>query len=332
MKVFIDTNILLEMYHLSGPDLEELRKLVKLVETGKVELLLPQQVVDEFWRNRESVIADALKRFRESKAQATIPNVIRSYPESAKLRSAVDGANAIVKDLETKVRLDIDNKSLKADEIILELFAAVPAVPISRDVIAAAQLRTEIGNPPGKKGSLGDAINWEWLLQCDVDPATAEIVILSADGDFESELIRGKPKEFLYREWSTTHPHCALRLEKSLAEFLHLEFADIKLADEVVKVVAIEQLEEAGSFTSTHMAVHRLSKFEDFTDSELERLLHAYLENDQVYWILGDGDVRRFGSKIMELANSEDTVALADRLRKLLAETETDDDDGEPVF
>src|SRR5882757_3295608 len=97
MKVFIDTNILLDIYHLSGPDLEELRKLTKMVEKGKVELLVSQQVVDEFWRNRERVIADALKRFRESKATAQIPNIIRTYPESKDLREAVDKVNNIVR-------------------------------------------------------------------------------------------------------------------------------------------------------------------------------------------------------------------------------------------
>jgi predicted nucleic acid-binding protein len=48
MKVFIDTNILLDLYHMSGPDLEELGKLKKVLEKGKVELLLSNQVEDEF--------------------------------------------------------------------------------------------------------------------------------------------------------------------------------------------------------------------------------------------------------------------------------------------
>lgn len=47
MRVFIDTNILLDFYGLSGADLEELKKVVQLVEDGKMQLLLPQQVIDE---------------------------------------------------------------------------------------------------------------------------------------------------------------------------------------------------------------------------------------------------------------------------------------------
>lgn len=331
MKVFIDTNILLEMYHLSGPDLEELRKVVKLVETGKIELLLPQQVVDEFWRNREGVIADALKRFRESKAHATMPNVIRDYPEARELRAAVEAVNALVRVIETKVKQDIEVNAFKADEIIQDLFASAFIQPVSTDVIDRARLRAEVGNPPGKKGSLGDAINWEWLLQYDVVSA-AEIFLISGDGDFESELVRGTLKQFLQREWTDQNPGYELRLERSLVDFLYREFPEIELAGEVEKVVAIEGLEEAGGFSSTHVALRRLSTFDDFTDAELQRLLSAYLENNQVYWILGDEDVRQFAFKLVGLASGTEAVSLAGRLKDLLAETEVEEDFGEPPF
>jgi hypothetical protein len=61
MNLFIDTNIFLSFYHLSSDDLEELRKLGVLLDKKKVTLLLPKQVIDEYRRNREVKIADALK-------------------------------------------------------------------------------------------------------------------------------------------------------------------------------------------------------------------------------------------------------------------------------
>ena len=48
------------IYHFSNDDLEELRKLRVLLEREEVILYLPQQVVEEFWRNREGKIFDAL--------------------------------------------------------------------------------------------------------------------------------------------------------------------------------------------------------------------------------------------------------------------------------
>src|SRR6476661_6231587 len=117
MKVFIDTNILLDIYQLSGSDLKELRKLKRLVEKEKIELLVSTQVVDEFWRNRERVVADALKTFRESKATAKIPNIIWTYPEAKDLKANVDKANEIVKTLLKRATEDIEKDALKADEV-----------------------------------------------------------------------------------------------------------------------------------------------------------------------------------------------------------------------
>jgi predicted nucleic acid-binding protein len=173
VRVLIDTNILLSFYDLSSADLDQLRKLVDLVKAGKIELLLPQQVVDEYWRNREGVIADAIKRFQQTKAQSTVPNVIRAYPDAVKLKQAVNAVNQLVKDLTAQVREDIDASSLRADTLVEELFASAQVAPISDEIIERAEKRCLVGNPPGKKGSFGDAINWEWLL-AQVAAATGE--------------------------------------------------------------------------------------------------------------------------------------------------------------
>jgi predicted nucleic acid-binding protein len=320
MRVFIDTNILLDIYHLSGADLDELAKLVDLVKSGKVTLLVPQQVMDEFWRNREGVIADALKRFRESKAQATIPNVLRSYPSALKLRQAVDAVNEMVRDLTLQVTADIHSNALKADQIISELFSSSEVHTVPEPVVSRARLRVDLGNPPGKKGSMGDAINWEWLIQSQVPDGVREIVIVSGDGDFESELSKGELREFLLREWNERHPSCLLSLDKSLTDFLKREFPAIQLADETEKLAAIERLEKAWSFTATHRAIEQLSIYDDFKDQEVERILRAYVENRQVYWILGDEDVHSFALKIKSLAKTDATRDLAKKLDELVAQ------------
>ena len=65
MNIFIDTNIFLSFVdHLSNDDLEELNKLSLLLQQGKTKLYLPEQVVQEFRRNRDNKIADALKQLR----------------------------------------------------------------------------------------------------------------------------------------------------------------------------------------------------------------------------------------------------------------------------
>lgn len=327
MKVFIDTNILLDIYHLSGPDLEELRKLKKMVENGKVELLVSSQVVDEFWRNRERVIADALKAFRESKAAAKIPNIIRIYPEAKELKATVDKANEMVKALALKAASDIENDTLKADKVIRELFSAITVGEITDDVYARASRRSSVGNPPGKKDSIGDAINWEWLLEQEIEFWDDELIIISADGDYESELTRGNPREYLLREWRDKNPGCNLKLERSLTDFLLQRFPDIQLAEEVDKITEIERLEQSSTFARTHSVVAALNKYDDFKDAEIQRMVKAYLENSQILWILGDEDVKEFAKKIVALANSPVAKEAAEPLKKMIEDLDAQDDE-----
>lgn len=325
MKVFIDTNILLDIFQLSGPDLEELRKLVKLVEKKKVELLVSQQVIDEFWRNREGVIAAALKTFRETKAIAKVPNIIRSYSESHQLKETVDNVNELVKTLIQQVTQDIQNNTLKADDVLKELFATIKFREITTKIIDRAKLRTDIGNPPGKKGSIGDAINWEWLLDQETEFWDDELILISADGDFESELTNGKPKEFLLREWEKKNPECHLLLEKSLTDFLKHKFPDIELAEEVEKIEAIERLENSSNFKAAHKAIALLSGYDDFKDAEAKRIINAYLENNQISWILEDDDIKEFARKIISMPKKPETKELASSLKEMLDQLDGED-------
>ncbi|WP_108397815.1 PIN domain-containing protein [Devosia submarina] len=60
LNLFIDTNVFLNFFHFSGEDLEELKKLTVLIDEGEIALWLPKQVCDEFHRNRDGKIKDAM--------------------------------------------------------------------------------------------------------------------------------------------------------------------------------------------------------------------------------------------------------------------------------
>lgn len=318
MKVFIDTNILLDLYQLSGPDLEELRKLTKMVEKEKIELLVSSQIVDEFWRNRERVIADALKQFRESKPAAKIPNIIRTYTEAQELKDAVNKANELIKALTAKVTRDIEAGTIKADDVIRELLSAITVGEITDTIFERAKRRSDLGNPPGKRDSLGDSANWEWLLEQEIEFWDDELVIISADGDYESELTKGGPREYLLREWKTKNQNCKLILEKSLTGFLSKYFPGIQLAEEIDKLEEVKRLEQSDTFASTHSAITALNKYDDFKDAEAKRLVEAYLGNDQIRRILGDSDVKAFAKKVLTFSRSEETKNLAKSLQELV--------------
>lgn len=324
MNVFIDTNILLDLYHMSGADLDELRKVIKLAEIKKLNVFLPSQVEDEFWRNRERVISEALDLFSKSKASTTLPNLIRANPKSSELRKAVERVNELVKELRQVADNEIADHKLKADDVIDYLFSKCPPQPIDALVIVNAKARKELGNPPGKPNSLGDAINWEWLLK--EVPNGENLVIISSDGDFESELLKGRPKEFLLREWM--HAKVSkLELYKGLPEFLKKYFPEIKLSDEIDKTVAIEGLENSFSFAATHNAISSLQKFDDFTEAELLRIIAAYSSNTQIHWILGDEDVLVFAQKVVGLLKTEKLLEAAKPFLTMLQQLEVSHDE-----
>ena len=75
MFVFIDTNVLLSFYRFTSDDLDELRKLTEAIKVGAITFALPEQVKQEFWRNRESKIAEALTRLREQKLNLQFPQI-----------------------------------------------------------------------------------------------------------------------------------------------------------------------------------------------------------------------------------------------------------------
>ena len=72
-------------------------------------------------------------------------------------------------------------------------------IPPSDEILEALGNRVQVGNPPGKAQSFGDAINWETLLRA--APDGEDLLLVSADGDYASALDRSSLDGFLRQEW-----------------------------------------------------------------------------------------------------------------------------------
>jgi predicted nucleic acid-binding protein len=118
MNVFIDTNVFLSFYHLTNDDLEELRKLKVLLEKGNIVLHLPGQTVDEYWRNRETKIAAALKSLKDQKLNLQFPALCKDYEEYGTLRQVQKDFENRHSSLIGQISDDIESNSLKADLVI----------------------------------------------------------------------------------------------------------------------------------------------------------------------------------------------------------------------
>jgi len=291
INIFIDTNIFLSFYHLSDDDLEEIRKLSVLLERDEVRLWLPQQVKDEFFRNRENKVQDAIKRLKDQNKKVSFPVFCKSYPEFEEIRELQNNFNKKMKDLVSSLESDIRERKLEADEVIGELFRNSKELPVSDDIVSKARFRVDVGNPPGKNGSLGDAINWEVLLS--QVPMGEDLYLIADDKDYYSVLDENSLKDFLIDEWSATNKS-DVNFYRRLSQFFKDHYPDIRMASELEKELDIKSLRESSNFAATHSAIARLSSYDEFSYSQVNELSRILDNNEQVNWIICDSDVFGF--------------------------------------
>jgi hypothetical protein len=271
---------------------------------------LPDQVAVEFHRNREAKLADSLKKLRDIRVAPQFPQICKDYPEYEELRDHQRAFEETHRRLVEKIIADIEKKSLKADALIKALFGAGQRLETS-SLVARARFRSDIGNPPGKKGSLGDAVNWEALLAG--TPEGQDLYFISSDGDYSSDLDDERFDPFLAEEWAATKKSRVIYFRR-MSLFFRAQFPEIMLAAEAEKDLAIRDLADSGSFTRTHGVIARLRQYADFTPSQLNEIVSAALANNQVHWILGDEDVHSFLSDV--IAGRDDHIEPA-KLREL---------------
>ena len=115
MKIFLDTNVYLSFYHYTSNDLDELNKLAVLIKADSCVLYTTTQLLDEFKRNREGKIFEALKNFKPPKLALEFPRFCQDYHEFAEMqglqKSFAKAHDAILKKIDTEVKAS----NLKAD-------------------------------------------------------------------------------------------------------------------------------------------------------------------------------------------------------------------------
>ena len=295
MNLFVDSNIYLNFYHFSNDDLEELKKLSELIQREEVTLYVTQQVIDEVNRNRDVKVADAYKKFKTSKLEFSLPQICKQYSEYRAIKKTLVELRKVKSELDEKLDSDISGKTLRADQVIKELFGLAKTID-SREFIDEARQRYHLGNPPGKNNSYGDAVNWESLLSRIRDKE--DLFFISDDKDFKSPLGSNVFNSFLLQEW-TDKKESRLFYYAQLSEFFMEHHTDIKLRVEEEKNQLINELSQSGSFAYTHGVISKLARFDGFSDTQTKQLVDVLMENPQVHWISGDYDVNSFYRSIL---------------------------------
>lgn len=295
MHVFIDTNIFLSFFHFPKDDLDSLENVFASHVHGPATVHLTQQVCYEFKRNRENKIKDALKHFKESKFEAQLPPFMKAYGEYEDIINLSKEIQKKQKEILKSVHISIAEKNLQADQLIDEIFENSNVIPTTPEVYGAASMRMDIGNPPGKNGSIGDAINWIVLLNS--VPKNNDLHIVSADGDFYSSINSRVVNPFLSEEWNTKK-NSTLFIYRTLSEFTEEHFNGVAFSYDKDKEILIDNLKYAGSFAVTHGLIARLEEYKYFSLNEVNKILKAAVANEQFGWIVEDIDVSDFLNRV----------------------------------
>lgn len=300
--------------------MEELRKLEVLLKTKELKLLLPEQVMEEFWRNRDSKIADALKLASAAGApRANYPPMLQEYDEYPKLRKSQQETESLHAELMKKAEVAANDRTFLADSVIVGLFDRGTRVSVTNDQIERARRRRDLGNPPGKKDSLGDALNWETLL--DVAEPSEDLYFISEDKDWISPLGAGLFNSFLSDEWRQ-RKSAKIVYYSRLSGFFKQHYPKIELAREAEKDLLIRDLSNSASFAQTHRLIASLQRYSDFTPAQINDIVGAYLSNGQVNLIIHDSDVRSFITKTVAGREKDIDPGLREGLISLLAKPE----------
>ncbi len=230
--IFIDANIFLRIYSLTDDHPNLLEELIKKIETKKIKLYLTEQVIDEFYRNREAKLEASLKSIKDlEKKSFSTPSFCKNNKSIKAIEKRIKEINKFAKKVHPKLLKDSSNEKLTIDKSFSKLFKKNSIIKIDGKIITLAEERYKKGNPPGKNNSYGDCINWLILLE-NVDNGK-ELILITVDKDFISNLNDDNINSFLKKEWKKKKKS-NIKLYKSLSRFFREEFKTKKITDDQI--------------------------------------------------------------------------------------------------
>lgn len=192
--VFVDTCVLLNFYKSSG---EAGLKRLQRLETIEKRLVITYQIEMEFKKNRQKVLIEGLNELKEPKHQWQVPSIFQDSSQLAAAKRKFTEVSEHLKKLQARALKALANPTqndpvyqsvqrLFRSDHILSLRVSSETEPEIRE---RAERRFLQGYPPRKKAdtSFGDALNWEWLVECS-RCQKANAIIVSCDSDYGAVL------------------------------------------------------------------------------------------------------------------------------------------------
>jgi hypothetical protein len=190
--VFIDTNIYLDFYSANN---DASLSLLKHVDGNHDRIITTDQIEMEYKKNRQNTILRSLNAIKpQTPPQLNIPSFLKEseYLDTSKklTKEWKKVANKLA--ARTEKLLESPESYDPVYQILARLFKAKGACHLTLD---KEEIRSEIHNkayerylsgyPPRKATdtSIGDAINWEWIIYC-ANKCKDSIIVISRDADY----------------------------------------------------------------------------------------------------------------------------------------------------
>jgi predicted nucleic acid-binding protein len=206
---FIDTNVFLDFYRLSG---ESAKRQLETLEKHSGLLITSEQVRMEFLKNRQKVIAKTITELKPPSRDG-VPSIFSESKPATALKASKEASVERFKKLKEYALKYIENPAAydKVFKTFSRIYVKNSPLNLSRtkkvrfEIRNFARKRFTLGYPPRKNSdtSIGDSVNWEWIIKCAQSEAgNPHVMIVSRDGDFGVTIERRVfLNDWLYREF-----------------------------------------------------------------------------------------------------------------------------------
>jgi hypothetical protein len=190
--IFIDTNIFLDFYRIRRTDVS--MKYLEEIVKHKDIIITSSQVEMEYKKNRQSAILESIAEVtKKGNINLSVPAIL----SDAQALKMMKKAKKDIDDQQKKLKLQIErilknpNQNDQVFKSLQKVFTNKSDINLNREnklrfsIRNLAKKRFILGYPPRKKddNSIGDAINWEWIIKC-AQITGKHIIIVTRDTDF----------------------------------------------------------------------------------------------------------------------------------------------------
>lgn len=219
-------------------------KYIEYIDDHKNRIVTGSQIEMEYKKNRQKVILESLNQFKTPQwNNLSVPALLSESQEAAEIeklkRSITEQQQKINKNIENLLK-----EPLTHDPVFTSLnnlfnnaskYNLIKGHAEINQITEKALKRFMLGYPPRKENdtSIGDAINWEWIVHC-ASKSNKNVILVTRDSDYGASIKEEAfINDWLYREFKDrVGENFEVVLTQKLSKALKL--IDVQVSEEMV--------------------------------------------------------------------------------------------------